>query len=233
MSITGLTPGEYKVFVIKEEDKLLTPATLIMRFQIPVSGKEFKALDVSEAVIVFPCPRILNSDLDIEVWGVTLLTATRFWLSSLPVPLVSFDASKENIYIAAYSNLHLHGVVAGKLTVRLYEPERSPIVFTKLYDGGYVVLNRSWRPSSENDSTAARSYEMHSVLAWPFGECDFILRAHGSISLEFDPAACVSSRIYSSTPERFRWNRHLIQDNAEDADIELHSLETSDGPVNY
>lgn len=74
------------------------------------------------------------------------------------------------------------------------------LVFAKLDDGGYVVVNRPWNASSEN---AARSYELHSVLAWPFGECDFVLQAHGSISLDFDPSACVSSRVYSSTAERF------------------------------
>jgi len=173
---------------------------LIMRDQLPISAAAFDALDFSEAVIDFPCPRILSSELNIEVWGVTLLTASRFWPNSLPVPDVSFDATKENIYIAGFSNLRMQGVVGGELTVRLYEFDRSPIVFAKTYDGGYVVLNRSWIAASVN---AARTYELHSVLAWPFGECDFVLQSHGSISLDFDLSACVSSRVYSSTPERF------------------------------
>lgn len=173
-----------------------------MRFQLPVSAAAFDALDFSEAVIDFPCPRILTSELNIEVWGVTLHTASSFWPNSLPFPDVSFDAAKENIYVAGFSNLRFDGVAGGELTVRLYESDRSPIVFAKLDDGGYVVVNRSWNAASE---TAAHSYELHSVLAWPFGECDFVLQAHGSVSLDFDPAACVSSRVYSSTPERFSY----------------------------
>ena len=178
---------------------------LIMRFQLTVSGAAFEALDFSEAVIDFPCPRILTPELNIEIWGVTLLTATRFWPNSLPFPHVSFDASKENIYVAGFSNLRLQGVVGGELTVRLYESDRSPIAFAKTQDGGYLVLNRSWTAASEHDSTAAHSYELHSVLAWPFGECDFVLQSHGDISMDFDPSACVSSRVYSSTPERFSY----------------------------
>ena len=174
-----------------------------MRFQLPVSAAAFEALDFSEAVIDFPCPRILTSNLNLEVWGVTLLTATRFWPNSFPVPDVSFDAAQENIYLAGFSNMRFVGVVGGELTVRLYEPDRSPIVFAKLDDGGYVVVNRSW--VARDDSAAAHSYELHSVLAWPFGECDFMLQAHGNVSLDFDPSACVSSRVYSATPERFSY----------------------------
>ena len=109
-----------------------------MRFQLPVSAAAFEALDFSEAVIDFPCPRILTSTLNLEVWGVTLLTATRFWPNSFPVPDVSFDAAKENIYLAGFSNMRFVGVVGGELTVRLYEPDRSPIVFAKLDDEPFV-----------------------------------------------------------------------------------------------
>lgn len=100
-----------------------------MRVQLQISAAAFEALDFSEAVIDFPCPRILTSELNIEVWGVTLMTASRFWPNSLPVPDVSFDAAKENIYVAGFSNLRFDGVVGGELTVRLYESDRSPISF--------------------------------------------------------------------------------------------------------
>src|SRR5215813_4626070 len=155
-----------------------------MRFQIPVSGEAFAALDFSEAVIDFSFTRVLGSDLNIEIWGITLLTSTRFWPSSLPVPPVPFDGSRDNIYVAGFSNLHLHDVVAGELSLRLFEPQSNPPVFARLHDGREVVLSRRWTAANEDNSLATRSYELHSVLAWPFGECDLVLRAHGHISLD-------------------------------------------------
>ena len=165
-----------------------------MRHKIDLTKDLFEAVDFSESVLVFCCPRILPSQVSFQIWGATLLTNWD-WPQGVPLPPVNFDAQKSSIYVSGFGDLYITGAVGGELSVSLYEPGKVPAdEFCRTRNGEKLTLARRWASESSEE---LHNYEMYCVLDWPFGYCHLSILAHGSAYFEFNVEDCVPVEEYT------------------------------------
>ncbi|MEW6323970.1 MAG: hypothetical protein AB1515_01135 [Nitrospirota bacterium] len=159
----------------------------------------FEYADFCEATLFFPIPDHLPELVSFPVWGATLLTGKGLDNEGLRLPL-PFDSTQDNVYVAGFATLTIHGVSSGALHLYPYTPTGEIATDSS---GKELRLERSWG----QQAAGSLQFCLEAVLNEPFGFCRIEFFAGGPSELSVPLEACILSRQYSRNPKKYCYRR--------------------------
>jgi hypothetical protein len=167
-----------------------------MTYQLDITGPQFDSIDFSEASALINLIPKLDQQIELQFWGITLLTSQR-WGNPLVLSGIPLN-SDDDIYIAGYSSVIFREVVGGELKVTLYDPDL-PNSFLSNHKGQPVILQKRW----EYQQPEAFRYELDCVSEWPPGACYLALASTGPAQLSFDVGDCIPAQQFVLNPDNY------------------------------
>jgi len=166
-----------------------------MIYQLNITKNQFDFIDFSEASALINFIPELGNYVELNCWGITLLTSQR-WGEALKVPGIDFN---DDTYIAGFAKVIFRDVVGGESKITLYDPD-CPSSFLKNEKGKSVILQKRWA-FKPDDSTFV--YELDCASEWPAGACYLALASSGEAQLTFEVSDCIPARQFVLNPQKY------------------------------
>jgi len=187
-----------------------------MTYQLDITANLFDSIDFSEASAFINLMPKLGKYVELNCWGITLLTSKR-WGEPLILPNID---TNDDTYIAGATKVIFHNVVGGDIRVRLYDPD-SPSSFLKKPDGKPVIIQKRWAFKPDN---AIFVYELDCSSKWPPGACYLALASKGPALLNFDLSDCIPAQEFVLNPQKYSqygWKKTEHNDFNQEVELEI------------
>jgi hypothetical protein len=169
-----------------------------MTYQLDITANRVDFIDFSEASAFINLMPVLETTVELNFWGVTLLTSKQR-RKPLTLPGINIEQPNSNIYVAGWSKVTFLEVVGGEVSIELYDPD-CPDTFLKKNNGEPVTLQKRWY-FKPDDSIFI--YELDCTAGWPAGACYLALASKGPAQLTFEVSDCISARQFVLNPQKY------------------------------
>lgn len=166
-----------------------------MTYQLDITKNQFDSIDFSEASAFINLMPKLGTHVELNCWGITLLTSQRW---GKPLKLTGIDFN-DDTYIAGLAKVIFREIVGGEIRLTLYDPD-CPSSFLKNQEGKHVTLHKRWT-FKQDDSIFV--YELDCASEWPAGACYLALASKGLALLKFEVSDCIPARQFVLNPQKY------------------------------
>jgi hypothetical protein len=170
-----------------------------MIYQLNITAYKFDFIDFSESSAFFNLMPQLGSQVELQTWGITLLTS-EYRRNPLKLQGIKTADPSSNIYIAGPAKVTFSNVVGGELKIALYDPDH-PDSFLVKSDNTPVTLQRRWEFDPNAESVFV--YELDCSSDWPPGACYLAIATTGPALLTFEESDCIPARQFVLNPQKY------------------------------
>ncbi|MDM8557249.1 hypothetical protein [Candidatus Parabeggiatoa sp. HSG14] len=169
-----------------------------MTNQLDITTNQFNLIDFSEASAFINIMPILGTHVELNFWGITLLTSKQR-KKPLILPDINLEEPNSNTYIAGFSKIVFHEVVGGEISIELYDPAQTDS-FLKNQQNESVILQRQWAFKPKESISV---YELDCTSDWPAGACYLAIASKGQVQLTYEVSDCIPTRKFVLEPQKY------------------------------